>query len=214
MDEGIKKIENEWDSRYLANTGISHWPSEAIVSWINRQFSGLDEPGSIKVLDFGCGNGNNIKFLLDFGLDAFGVDVSNVAIQQARRGIRLSNQKLDLASRLINNSSGNLDVFENDTFDCVIDRLSISQMSLGSARDAVADVRRVLKPGGLYFGIFFASGHPIREVRSKSKRHFYSVEELTNLFERFEMRWVQLRKSINIVGDYPGFEEFHLHATK
>jgi len=99
-----------------------------------------------RLLDFGCGNGaNTILFAPDFA-NVVGVDVESERVSEARanaaeRGIENLEYRVYDGERL---------PFDDHSFDCVV-----SFEVLEHTRDdraALAEIARVLKPGGLFCG--------------------------------------------------------------
>lgn len=102
------------------------------------------------LLDAGCGTGRNIKYLMEAGVDVFGVDVSESAIQQVRELAALVAPHLpptnfscsDLASLPHPDSS----------FDVVICSAVLHfANSEAHFKKMVTEQWRVLKPGGMLF---------------------------------------------------------------
>ena len=56
---------NDWEKVYSASIfrNKNQYPSEEIISFMMRNYGELKNKSSIKVLDMGCGWGNNLKFL-------------------------------------------------------------------------------------------------------------------------------------------------------
>ncbi len=94
-------------------------------------------PGS-RVLDLGCGLGATLRYLAaDYGLAAFGVDISSVLLGRAGRAegvfyTQARSEKLPLAS-------GSMDAV-----------ISECTLSLFDAELALTEVIRVLRPGGWF----------------------------------------------------------------
>ena len=108
-------------------------------------FMVLAQAGRItgKVLDVGCGTGENALFLGQRGLDVLGLDLSSVAIAEARRKAQARGVKtrfvvgnaLDLPSR-------------GETFDTVIDSGLLHILSDADRMRLVIGYHAVLRPGG------------------------------------------------------------------
>lgn len=105
----------------------------------------LAQAGRIKgkVPDVGCGTGENALFLGQRGLDVLGLDLSSVAIAEARRKAQARGVKtrfvignaLDLPSR-------------EETFDTVIDSGLLHILSDADRAQLVIGFHAVLRPGG------------------------------------------------------------------
>ena len=68
----------DWDQLWTAEPGsFHHFPSEDLVRWA----SGV---GGGRVLEVGCGAGQNVRALWKLGFEAYGVDVSSAAVIHAR----------------------------------------------------------------------------------------------------------------------------------
>lgn len=97
-------------------------------------------PGK-SILDFGCGNGSNIERLADMK-PAFlaGIDISSVAIEQARA--KALHYRLNSEFSVMD--AHNL-TFPNETFDVVLGGAILHHLDLDKA---LATIRRVLKTRG------------------------------------------------------------------
>jgi ubiquinone/menaquinone biosynthesis C-methylase UbiE len=113
-------------------------------------------------MEIGCGAGNNLWFAAREGFSVAGVDGSPSAIKFAQK--RFSDEGLN----------GDLRVadfiklpFQDNAFDFVIDREALTCSPFADAQKTVAEVHRVLAPGGKFFfnpysdrHSSFASGKP------------------------------------------------------
>jgi SAM-dependent methyltransferase len=70
---------DEWDRRYAAGDYRPRsWPSPFLEGWLGRI------PASGRALDVACGAGRNALRLAEAGFDVDAVDISAVAVEQAR----------------------------------------------------------------------------------------------------------------------------------
>lgn len=68
-----------WDKLYEEGKSNLSFPNENLVRFIHYLYPDKKEiPGS-KVLDYGFGSGNNMKFLIDMGFDLYGYEISDHA---------------------------------------------------------------------------------------------------------------------------------------
>lgn len=130
-----------WDSRYTAADARAATPV-ATLQW-------LPPPTARRVLalDLACGTGRHTRALLEMGYRVVGADISRVALQALRASLASVN-----SAALVQ-----LDVeawpFAEASFDVVV---QIDFLD----RDALAVMRRAVKPGGLFLIDTFA-GPPL-----------------------------------------------------
>jgi ubiquinone/menaquinone biosynthesis C-methylase UbiE len=132
-------------------------PVYGFLSYINAQSfqEGASQRG--KILD--CGAGGLIPPLALFhqhGFETWGIDVSNEQLERARQfceeqGIEINLRPGDM--RRI--------PFEDETFDYVYEHYSMCHLSKNDTAQAVAEMYRVLKRGGICFlGVISADSWP------------------------------------------------------
>jgi SAM-dependent methyltransferase len=108
-----------------------------------------------RVLDVGCGTGENALYLAGNGFSVIGVDLSNRAIAAARA--KVAERKLKVDFRAGNALS--LD-FKNDSFDNVIDSGLFHTFPDNDRPSYAREIARVLAPRGKYFMLCFSEKEP------------------------------------------------------
>ena len=88
------EIQNLWDKSFENGFDNILYPKEALIRFMNRKvrrqvafgkFQNILENNDLKALDFGCGIGRQVLFMNEFGIDAYGIDISEVAIREAKK---------------------------------------------------------------------------------------------------------------------------------
>jgi ubiquinone/menaquinone biosynthesis C-methylase UbiE len=138
---------------------------------------------SARILDCGCGTGNNLRLLRDFGR-ASGIDLTLSGLAYAKRQ----------GERLVAQASALSLPFSDDTFDLVTSFDVIYAFDDDRAATALNEMRRVLRPGGalvlnvaalpaLRGNHSVLGGEVQRYTRSGLRRHLeragFSVQRLT-----------------------------------
>ncbi|TVQ81051.1 MAG: class I SAM-dependent methyltransferase [Bradymonadales bacterium] len=199
--ESLRNSSVSWEADiYSKGKQLNHWPHSDLVSTVMRLSSGKDR-SKLKILEVGCGAGNNIWFLAKEGFRAFGSDFSESAIEYAKN--RLA--KESLAAELSVSDLVKLD-FPSEHFDMIIDRGALTQNSYDSIAKAVSEIHRCLKPDGQFIAFtLYGDLHPGKkfgkEVSSKCFDHFtdgyFKTVGLTSFFTAQDLR--QLTSSFNEV---------------
>ena len=104
-------------------------------------------PG-MKVLDVGCGRGEIIRHCAELGADAYGIDYAPAALDLARRVVTGAGQaagKMGMAR-----ADAKQLPFPNAYFDRVLMFDVVEHLYPWELAHCLADVRRVLKPGGAF----------------------------------------------------------------
>ncbi|MGH7570244.1 MAG: class I SAM-dependent methyltransferase [Gemmatimonadota bacterium] len=154
-----------------------HWWSRGM----RRAMAALLEPhlakaGPLRVLDAGCGTGVHLESARRWRLAGppVGLDIAPEAIEHAgTRGI----------ASLVRGDASELP-FRAGAFDLVLCVDTIQHLSPGAAGRVVAEIRRVLRPGGLvYLRTNSALGHaPLRGIDPERYRR-YDVPSVVALVE-------------------------------
>jgi ubiquinone/menaquinone biosynthesis C-methylase UbiE len=183
----------------------------------------------IKVLELGCGGGNNAKFLAENGFDVYGIDGSRSAIEICKERFK----EWNLKGNFIQGDFLSLP-YRNNFFDLVIDRESLYANKFKDIKKAVNEVYKKLKVGGLFISFIYSSYHPDREFGKEielntynnfrkgsfykaGKAHFTDIKEILELFSNFKIENI-IRHSLNEVYNKPQrfmeFDEYIIIAKK
>jgi SAM-dependent methyltransferase len=166
---------NAWDEAYLREIGP---PWE--IGRPQPEFVRLAESGDIvgRVIDVGCGTGENALMLAARGHEVVGVDVSRAAIERAARK---AEARRILADFIVGDALELADlVATTRAFDTAIDS-GVFHTFADQDRDAyVRAVASAVKPGGRLFLMAFSEHEPgwggPRRVTQDELREWFSTE--------------------------------------
>lgn len=156
----------------------------------------------IKVLDLGCGNGRNSKFLSAKDFNVVGIDISKIAIRLAKKQDQKSYYKVADMLKL---------PFPNNYFDATISIQTIFHELLTNIRKTIKEIIRVNKNKAIVFitlqpvyGNKYRMGQKLEKETYISNtgddkgeiHHFFTKKEILKEFAKF------------------GFIDFHLEFKK
>jgi tellurite methyltransferase len=207
-----------WDKRWVTDAGRADWiePHPAVAALLPM----LKARGAVRALDLGCGVGRHALLLAEHGFTVDAMDGSETGISVLRdtaaaRGLELS----------LRQGAADALPFADASFDFVLSWNVIYHGTLGDVGRRVAEIWRVLKPGGLYQGtmlskrdIAFGVGREIAPdtfvvdgVEERAHPHFYcDAAGLVTLFAGFELL------SLSQDGNHsrPGSWHWHIVAER
>jgi len=144
----------EWEKEiYSKNNQINKYPYGEFISIFFNSLKFLTNKSKkkdIKILELGCGTGNNIKFISELGYDAYGVDGSTSACSIANSFIKKNN----LEATIIESKFQTLP-FKDEYFDMVVDREAMYCGTLNSIKESWKEANRVLKEGGIVMSFMY-----------------------------------------------------------
>jgi SAM-dependent methyltransferase len=148
---------NDEKSIYGQGRHLNRYPFDSVVSFVFRHRPRNKPPGQTRILELGCGAGNNLWFAAREGFQVFGLDASPSAIAYAKKrfleeGLTGEFQVGDF-TRL---------PYPDNFFDLVIDRAAIICMGRKIARKTIKEVRRVLATGGKFHFNPYSENHASR----------------------------------------------------
>jgi phage repressor protein C with HTH and peptisase S24 domain/SAM-dependent methyltransferase len=164
--------------RYAATAG-------GVSIWLDKAF-----PGSLRVLDVGCGTGRDLCELLRRGHDAHGTDASRAMLAAAANACRAAG--FDPEGRLIADTLPDLATCPDAAFDGVLCSAVLMHLPDKHLFDAVYALRRILRPAGRLLLSIPASRPDVDPVtrRDPSGRLFSLLPpaKIKLLFERVGFR--------------------------
>ena len=108
-----------------------------------------------RLLDIGCGEGNDLNYFKGLGAEIYGIDINATAVRIAQDRFALGEQNI----KATNASTLN---FPDSTFDVVTSNYVLQ--SIEELEPVFKEIDRVLKPGGEF--VFLAT-HPMRQYFEK-----------------------------------------------
>ena len=146
-----KEFDNIWDKIYSRREQCNKYPFDNIVSILLRLLPLLKEIEKPKVLEIGCGVGNNLLSAAKEGYSVFGIDASRYAIDMAKFFFKENNIEGEL-----NVGSFSSIPYQDSYFDLVIERAALSLAPQEIAQKAICEVDRVLKKNGFFYSEIYS----------------------------------------------------------
>lgn len=154
-----------------AHLNLQEWFGGIDVYLFDQLLKGNIRP-DMRLLDAGCGGGRNLIYFLRSGYDVCGVDESSTSIAQVRR----------VAAALAPNlppDNFRVEAVEQMSFESASFAVVVSSAVLHFARDEdhwqrmVAEMWRVLKPGGIFFARLASSVGIEEEIELLEGRRYH-----------------------------------------
>lgn len=209
-------VREHWEESFGEQRRIAAFntaPVEAVVRtiayYLRHRASAID-PRTLRFVELGCGAGSNLVWIARRGIRVSGVDISPTALDLARAAI----DQAGVADRLEDLAEASVASvpFDSETFDGVIEACVFQHLAQADRARAFAEVRRLLKPGGVFVGYMLDVGHTVFQAHraeqmaddpgtlmladSNQSRvhltniglsHFYRREEIIGLLDGFSV---------------------------
>ena len=184
-DAMVDMLELVWGEGFLAPGG---------AELVKQTVGGFDLSGK-RLLDIGCGiGGGDIVLARDLGAKVVGIDLEAPLVERARRYVEAAGLGDRVTFEVV--EAGPLD-FPDASFDAVYSSGAFTQIE--DKADGFAEVRRVLRPGGVFIVYDWMRGP---EPYSEDMRYWFKLEGLTYAMETLERHGALLRGA--------GFEKIEL----
>lgn len=170
---------SSWEGIYSGGHQLNRYPFDVVISYVMRNFGHLNqhERSKIRFLEVGCGAGNNIWFLQREGFLASGIDQSKTAIDFATDRLTADGMMADLVIGDFSSLP-----WPDRSFDCIIDRGSITHNDRATIQRSLTEAHRVLKPRGYFFSQMFSSEDDRRTTADCGATFFATEDDLKDLY--------------------------------
>lgn len=210
MNKGdINRI--KWDEIYrikLKRGNCNKYPIEHIVIFMAKNYYSAPNRKKIRVLEIGCGSGNNLGYLAKEGFRTYGIDQSAYAVTMSKKYLNANRY----FATVYRSCATNLP-FSDNFFDTCIESNSIHCNVWKDIKLIFDEIYRVLKPKGRFFGILasdkcaeYGKGEVIEKntfdfSSTKTFRgqfdgfpimHFFSKDEIKNIANKFSQLQLEL----------------------
>jgi len=144
-----------WNEFFALGPRWSRYPPEELVGFVARTYPDAERRRNLRALEVGCGPGPNLWHLAREGFTIAGIDGSAHAVQAVRE--RFREEGMDAALQRADLKVGNFASlpWRDRSFDLVIDIEAITHNTTPVIRSVIAEIFRVLKPGGWFFSRMF-----------------------------------------------------------
>ncbi|WP_415300319.1 class I SAM-dependent methyltransferase [Candidatus Pelagibacter sp. Uisw_134_02] len=190
---------NHWQEKvYSKKLQLNIYPFQGVISFFkSKKFR---KKSKIKILEIGCGAGNNLAFLAQEGFNVFGIDMSKSAISFAKK--KFIQKKIKGTIKV-----GNIKKLDwpNNYFDYVIDRSVLTHNTNQDISIILDEIKRILKKNGTILSFdFFGSNTPDIKFGKRlqyntyhkftkgyfkllGKTSFFNYKILKKLFNKFKI---------------------------
>ena len=202
---------DKWESDiYAQGKALNRYTWGEVYYYTNRYFlPRVNLTEKINILELGSGTGNNLIFFAGLGINAYGIEASATACSIARE--KLAEFKNIESTIICDNFCKQPLPFENNFFDLILDRGSITHNVLPDIEKVLSESLRMLKPGGVLLSIHFFSDNDSRFDRGQKLEkntfkniggytfkdvplvHFSNLEEIRKLYKQFNLEFVEER---------------------
>lgn len=139
-------FEQLYQQRGLASQ--RRYPNDALIGFLASLGSRMtaSERKTTRVLELGCGSGANLWFVAKEGFDAVGIDFAPSGVELCQQVLRSWQVEADVQLADMTALP-----FADHSFSIVFDVVSMQHLTRSQHQQALAEVKRVLKPGGMFF---------------------------------------------------------------
>jgi cyclopropane fatty-acyl-phospholipid synthase-like methyltransferase len=156
-----------WDLGEVANPFVRLWEDNAL------------QPGSLIVP--GCGQGHEVIYFAERGFQVTGVDFASGAVGLLQKNLKSRN----LNGKILHQNFFELDETHNQTYDSMLEQTFFCAIHKDQRSAYVDTVSRILKPGGLLFGLFYETGEeggpPFNTTETDIQNYFAEAFDIERL---------------------------------
>lgn len=226
-------LKDKWEESFRRLDNVIFYPKEETVKFINRFvrkrvgvdgfIDVLDFSKRVRGLDYGCGIGRIAILMKEFGIDAYGVDISQAGIETAKKLAAHFGFK-DMTDKFRVVSGSNIP-FDKDFFDITICEAVLDSMYFELSKKIIKEIDRVTKKMAF---ISLISGddnrHPkgfcgeevVKTEHEKGTiQSYYNWDKVQRLVENtdFKVVWCNLVTEKSLISDYK-YGRYHVALRK
>lgn len=167
------------DPKHLTMSSEPSSDLQTFEKWGVRNAEWHPFPKDGLVLDIGCGNGRNLKYICEkYSMNGYGLDISGSAIDQAKgHGYNENTAKIKYA---VMSAEEPLTMIEDESVDVVLDMMTSHMLRSASREKLLQEILRITKPyAWLFFKTFVLDGdmHAKRMIAENPDRGNPSTHE-------------------------------------
>lgn len=206
-------LKESWENSYNNKDNFVFFPHEEVIRFAAKYVVkrvGLNEfnyitkvPAQFKVLDLGCGIGRHVMFFEKMNVEAYGIDLSEKAIEMARKWARQENI-IDSQLKLLQGDIIKLP-WDNEYFDCLVSHGVLDSMPFEVAQKAILEAHRVLGNDGVFY-CDLVSGDSSMHFREFSGEEIVETEHEKDTIQSY-FNYSKLKE---LIGAYFDIEECKL----
>lgn len=165
MTTSAKISKQVWEESFeeqIARQAYNTAPVEALIrtaSYYLRARYKTEEYSKLHFLEMGCGAGPNLVWLAQKNIRVSGVDIAQNALALCRRNLE-RNQLSDKIGALIEGSVTDV-LMEDASIDGILESCVFQHLTKADRAKAFAEVRRLLRPGGVFVGHMLGDAHTV-----------------------------------------------------
>jgi SAM-dependent methyltransferase len=222
-------IDPIWEEEiYSRGRHLNRYPYDSVVSFVHRWRPRDRAPAATRLLEVGCGAGNNLWFAAREGFRVAGIDGSASAVAWVRTRFAEEGLEADLHTGCFTELP-----WADGLFDLVIDRCSLTCAGRPAQQEAVDEIQRVLRPGGVLFSNGYSDRHTsatsgtpqpdgrVADIRAGTLAgvgalYFSTREDITARFARgWQIESLEHTATETLTGGTPGWHtEWRVVARK
>lgn len=187
-----------WDRLHENPRFRPQYPSEHVVRFLRTLPDRLaPDRGAVRAIDIGCGGGRHTFLLAELGFTVDAVDISAEGLRHTRAALAAGRHDANLMRAPMNALP-----YDDDAFGVAVSFGVFYYGTLSEGRGAIAELRRILVPGGKAFVVVrstddfrFGKGTPIEhqsfsiQIDATNERgtvqHFLSAEDVEECYRDF-----------------------------
>ena len=221
----MERMRQHYEKVYVEGRQLNRWPFDCVVAFVLTNVPSEKQRKDVKILELGCGAGNNLYFAAKEGFECCGVDFSKEVISYAKDRFQDEN----LQGEFIVGDFWDA-VNLKRSFDLVICRGVLQCVPLAEAKKIMTALVDVVSEGGKVFIETFserdsrnASGsygeNDMTEnitLRDDPCAHFYSRRDIFRLLENgWEIESLKHVEQTSFLSpDYQSFASWQVVARK